>query len=59
MGQMHGSNGIRCWCFFQKRADRFMMQIGIEKIMKFRKGLNHIGCQLDLQPGSLLDRFLI
>ena len=58
MGQMHGSNGFSCRRFFQERIDRFLMQAGFEKVLKFRKGLIQIGSKLDLQPGSLFDRFL-
>lgn len=58
MGQMHGSNGLSCRRFFQERIDRSLMQTGLEKVLKFRKGLIHIGSKLDLQPGSLFDRFL-
>ena len=34
------------------------MQAGLEKVLKFRKGLIQIGSKLDLKPGSLFDRFL-
>ena len=58
MGQVHGSNGFGCRRFFQERVDRFLMQTGLEKILKFRKGLIQIGSKLDFQPGPLFDRFL-
>ena len=35
MGQMHGSNGFSCRRFFQERIDRFLMQAGFEKVLKF------------------------
>ena len=58
IGQVHESNGFGCQRFFQERVDRFLMQTGLEKILKFRKGLIQIGSKLDFQPGSLFDRFL-
>ena len=58
MGQMHGSYEFRHRRFFQKRIDRFLMRTGFEQILKFRKGLIQIGSKLDLQQGSLFDRFL-
>ena len=58
MGQMHGSNGFSCRRFFQECVDRFLMQAGLEKVLKFREGLIQIGSKLDFQPGSLFDRFL-
>ena len=46
---------VLCRNFFQERVDRFLMQIELEKILKFRKGLIQIGSKLDFQLGSLLD----
>lgn len=34
------------------------MQTGLEKILKFQKGLLQIRSKLDLQPVLLFDRFL-
>ena len=58
MGQMHGSIGFSCRRFFQERIDKFLIQTGLEKVLKFRKGLIQIGSKLDLKSGSLLDCFL-
>lgn len=58
MGQMHGRNGLSCWHFFQERTDRFLMQAGLEKVLKFRKSLIQIGSKLDFKPSSLFDSFL-
>lgn len=55
---MHGSNVFSCRRFFQERIDRFLMQAGLEKVLKFRKGLIQIGSKLDFKPGSLFDCFL-
>lgn len=58
MSQVHGSNGFSCRRFFQECTDRFLMQTGFEKVLKFWKGLIQIGSKLDFQPGPLFDRFL-
>ena len=58
MGQIHGGNVFSCRRFFQERIDKFLMQVGLKKVLKFRKGLIHIGSKLDLQPGLLFDCFL-
>ncbi|MCI7327306.1 MAG: hypothetical protein MR537_06700, partial [Clostridiales bacterium] len=56
MSQMHGSDLLMRWCLFQDGIAGFLMNAGFEEVLEFREHLIHIGGQLDLAAGALLDQ---
>lgn len=56
MSQMHGSDLLMRWCLFQDSIAGFLMNAGFEEVLEFREHLIHIGGQLDLAAGALLDQ---